>query len=577
MGWVVRGSAGNLDRLNERPIYLRFFFTVMAFIQSCIHLYYGQSYLHLSVTNSPTPQSNDQDTHSYEPVHIQLQKKAPVIGMHALLASGLATITAPFVYKAFFRNLFWKSHLAFAKPFFNLSRSDAQPPDTYFIGTILGWAFFVGAALSFSWELASHSFLIYLKQMPLKNGLPLSAGSKDPNGTLLNGLMAKRSVVKTFAFWELALIAQKHPDRRKAIFSDFERPNGPMWTSILKTALSVISSVDSRILSLNPSTPQPIQTQQPPQINGLPRIAKDPSHQHIVTSFPPPSTRTQKVQDFLAITGAKRLGQSNNPWSPPIRETQQKLIEYAKPVVDAGANELRTNINHAIDHGLINSLVGPQPAKRISGVILGNPVGNAAIIVDAIEIVTKMLVASLNEDDFGKVVQTVPESVKQFSRTVMMIEGYVSANSNILTAADEQELREVCIIIERLKIGLRELLAAFQVFLNDVGLGIKDLNDARRASEERQLLPKKPERKALEQQSEMEEVGERGTQRQSNSYEAIKESYEDHGVQRTRETAQSLRRIESQPRRQRISGGDGNVFGARELSTARSRDVGLVR
>lgn len=50
--------------------------------------------------------------------------------------------------------------------------------------------------LLFVWTVANVAFTIFLVKEPLKNGKPLTSESKDPNGSLLNGLKSKKLRIK---------------------------------------------------------------------------------------------------------------------------------------------------------------------------------------------------------------------------------------------------------------------------------------------------------------------------------------------------------------------------------------------
>jgi hypothetical protein len=52
------------------------------------------------------------------------------------------------------------------------------------------WAMFL---LSLLWDISDIFFTMQLTREPLKNGQPLTTESKDPNGSLLNGLKSKKA------------------------------------------------------------------------------------------------------------------------------------------------------------------------------------------------------------------------------------------------------------------------------------------------------------------------------------------------------------------------------------------------
>ncbi|KIW67273.1 hypothetical protein PV04_06538 [Phialophora macrospora] len=489
LGWITKGAHNTPDVLNERPIFFRLYALLLAIVYAGLHQYRGRSSLLIPVSKlpvTPSPEARAQDTHSLLPVQTRIQQRIiPAVVQSAIVSLSMMFVS-PFIYGLFLRNVFWRIHLAIAKLFYNLSRANAHP-----IGyPLLGLAYLVrsvvaGFLLGLTWELTSNLLLVYLCQEPTKSGMPLSASSKDPNGTLLSGLKAKRDVVRTFAFWELAIIAQKHNDRRKAIFEDIERPTGPMWTQMLQAGLNVLQELQLRITG-----PPPVKPATPETVKSLPRLLPEMQTQSIFQADPKP-TKTEWLASPL-----KQIGSSKQPWRPPIEQTakqmENKLLEYAKP----SGGESKSS------HGLIDSWTTELRRSRlgwfftstntakINAAVLGSPYGNAAVLVDVIEALTKMQVASLTEDTYGKATPTVPDTVRTFTRTLNLVEDYVSQNNQGGAAGNE----EVKIIVERLRAGLKELLAAFQVYLIDQGLGIAELNQAKKATQAPATIPQSQEK-----------------------------------------------------------------------------------
>jgi nucleoporin NDC1 len=53
-----------------------------------------------------------------------------------------------------------------------------------------------GTLLVALWQFVNTAFDLYIAQEPLKSNQPITSESKDPNGTLLNGLKSKKEAVK---------------------------------------------------------------------------------------------------------------------------------------------------------------------------------------------------------------------------------------------------------------------------------------------------------------------------------------------------------------------------------------------
>ena len=473
---VTKAESTRYDTLNERPIYLRTFYSLLAITHAIRHLYYSHSTLHIPISPVPTPQTKDIRTHPIDDKYTQLKKQMLQVVTRCATASLAVAVATPFIYTMLLRQLMWKTHLSVAKPFFNLSRSNARATGLPPIFGTMHVTILTGFLLGFTWEMCSLLFRTYLRKEPVKKDLPLSAASKDPNGTLLNGLKAKRGIVKTFAFWELAIIAQGNADRRKTIFTDIERPTGPMWAQMLDEALRVLKQVDERVSP--PKTSTPTVDAKPQKIEKLPKLVPETRSEDILAP-PTPSQSARKIVEGWALAGAKRIGTSPEPWRPPL-DKAVKVIE------ESAVAEARQTITKDFKQSPIAWLFSSSNAAKINAMVLSSPYGNAALLVDAIEAVTRMMAASLQEDLYGNIIKGVPSAVKQFTTTITLIEAFIKANP-----PGAGNIAEVEIVLERLKAGLRELLAAFQSFLNDTALGIGELNAAKRASGQKTLEARK--------------------------------------------------------------------------------------
>ncbi|KIV88893.1 hypothetical protein PV10_08524 [Exophiala mesophila] len=468
LSWVTKNHHGPLDRLNERPIFFRFYASVLALCAATLHLYQHRSTLHFPISKLPsTPKADEyhKSTHVLDPVQSQIWRKVIPFTLESASVVAVSLILSPFIYNYFFRGLFWSGHLFFAKLYFNISRADetysGYPP----LGKFLLHSGGAGFLLMMTWQLSTFLFLTSMAQEPTKSGYPLSRSSKDPNGTLLSGLKAKRDVVKTFAYWELAIIAQKHKDRRQAIFEDIERPTGPMWTQMQQPGLRILQNIVTRI---DDSLRTAAAAQTPARAGTLPRIVGEASAPSIYAPTPRASLR-----EYLVSNTLRDFGSSQKPFRPPVKE-------IADAVGKSSFSALLRQWLFEPSSSCIAWLFSSTRAAKINALVLGTPNGNAALLVDIIESITKMLVASLGEDTYGRATPTVPETVTVFTKTLTAIEDLMSVNQGYT----EGEIEEVEIVVQRLRGGLRELLAAFQLYLIDVGLGIAELNQAKRAIEE---------------------------------------------------------------------------------------------
>jgi nucleoporin NDC1 len=375
-------------------------------------------------------------------------------------------------------------------------------------------------------------FSSFLGQPPLKKGRPLTDEAKDPNGSLINGLKAKKELVKAFAFWELCCISQQFPDRRKMIFNDIDRDGGAAWTQILDASGDVIKGITARINDFQNPQPAIPPSSAPvagskesgqtsdgkPVIQTLPHIASPPKEGDIFLPSPRPVTRTEKFETVLGSV-AKSYGQSAD-WTPAARAKARDIVDRASTVmlspeqkrkISATAQDLKLltgtsgKRSDRTTHPLLQQLMrlpicAPfrQPyARRLRSVVLGSPYGGLAPIFDATESLTRLLVASLAEDKFGKVQADVPTVVRLLTNVIKVLEAFVSEEglgvhwTDVIypSSTSDQDVKktarrveEVEIVLAALKAGLAELLGAFMPYLNEVGLVGKDLRLAREAA-----------------------------------------------------------------------------------------------
>ncbi|RMZ76213.1 hypothetical protein DV738_g5036, partial [Chaetothyriales sp. CBS 135597] len=469
MRWITKGGPQTPDRLNERPIYVTCFCVLLGVAHAFRHLYYQHSTLRIPVTPAPTPDVKDQRTHPVADLSTQFKQQAQSIVRRNVVISGAVAVVGPFIYTAFLRQSAWRVQLSFAKLFFNIPRSNARPTGFPPLVGMLPRTFLLAMLLGLTWEISCFLFLAYMATPPSNKGKPLSDFSKDANGTLLTGLRAKRDLVKTFAFWELATIAESQTERRKAIFADIDRPTGPIWASMLDEALKVIKGIDERIEGA--AGVKSLQSTNQVPLKSLPKLLPPPDKTNVVARPKAGVSRRAKIAGFLN-NEAISIGSSSHPMESPLRNVG-RAVERAG---HGQASPIERVITAARDSAVGWFFIATN-AAAVKGKVLGAPAGNAALIVDAIDSTTRILVASMQDDRYGKAIRGVPLAVKQFTKSITLIDELLKT-----TPPNDGDNTEVEIIYGRLKAGLTELLSAFQQFLFDTGLSVAELNDAKRAA-----------------------------------------------------------------------------------------------
>ncbi|KAL3481615.1 nucleoporin protein Ndc1-Nup [Aspergillus californicus] len=517
--WVNRGSPSERASLNERPIYIYTYHLLLAVVQSVAHLYCDYDRVPVLVAEQLVDGA-EQRTHPRESVTKRIQAGLPQLLRDGLLRSAIVSLICPVAYTFFLRRRAWSYTMSFAKLFWDFPRSAADPPGLIppVSPFLITRTLISGGLLVLCWQTTNLFFSIFLSQAPLKRGQPLTSEAKDPNGSLLNGLQAKKETVRAFAFWELCFISQQSPDRRKAIFNDIDREGGSAWNQILQSATEIVQSISTRINEKEtPSGSEPSPTEKSePAFNNLPRLTDPLKEQNIFASSPKPISASGKLGDAFSTT-LRSLGDSPD-WTPTTRARARDVFNRASSVVLSPKRKQRLlgssqeikaltggsfcsnpqNI-HPFLSQLLRSPIGlfirQTYARRLSSIVLNTPTSTLSSTVDAIESLTHLLITSLDEDPYGKVQADVPGVVRLFTETYMTLESYAHGGLNIhwtdatfppstdpAAQAAARRVPDVELIINSLKRSLGSLLVSFRPYYKDVGLIGKDLRLAKEAA-----------------------------------------------------------------------------------------------
>jgi nucleoporin NDC1 len=520
---VKLGKSHERPTLNERPIYLHSFHIILACVQAVFHLYYDYDRVPVPIAERSS-KTTDERTHPVRPTSKYLQDALPKQLADGALRGLVVAAATLVVYPIFFRQVAWGWSLYLAKLFWSFQRSAAEPQS--FVPTIFPYFFFrtllPGLLLVLCWQSSNLFYSVFLGKEPLKRGQPLTTDAKDPNGSLINGLKAKKEVVKTFALWELGLISQRLPDRRKAIFNELDRENGSAWSQVLASTTEVIQAVNIRIeASKNPAPaakPAPQAEKSEPVLRNLPRLTDPIKDENVFTTAPKATSRQDKFGDAFSST-AKSFGQSED-WTPTARarvrdvfdrassamlspEQKQKYIGSAQKLKLLTGGPSTTHKPEDISPILVQFLRSPigqlfqqTYAKRLCAVVFGTPESSLSLVVDAVESLTRLLIASLAEDPYGKVQADVPSTVRLLTQTILSLDAFVHqggldahwtdvnfpSSSDPAAQAVARHVPDVELLLATLRGGLNDVLTAFKPYLREIGVDGKDLRLAQEAA-----------------------------------------------------------------------------------------------
>lgn len=314
--------------------------------------------------------------------------------------------------------------------------------------------------------------------------------------------------MQSFAFWELLCISRNFDDRRKTIYTEISRAGGSTWQQIETECLLVIQGVSSRINNhRNPPPKNPIPQSSAP-IQSLPRLTPGLRQDPILNAPAAPNTPLKKVEYGIGNI-AKSFGQSQPQKTSPL----SRLSPHAKRITNTAGQKLLTQGQQdslspeslrATFGGYIMSFIGSpfgypfrQPfARCINAVAFGTPQGysDVFVIVNAIDSLSVLTVASLKEDPYGKVAYDVDLIMKTFIMVLVTLQGFVTETQTHWTDVEgSREVEDVDIVVGRLKGGLGTMVSAFEPYADDFGIDKGIVRQAKQLSHvEKQEMTENP-------------------------------------------------------------------------------------
>ena len=490
MAWVsIQPGVGGRVRLNEKPIFFTAHFLVLGVVHGALHISRDDDRLRLNAARLHADDAPAAEPP--KPWSARLMKEVPLLAHRALVQTLAVLVLNIVFYHAVLRSLAWRVALAIFRPFYTMPKTNLAPTTHGGMSFPL-WVKCSGASfmLLFLWLAGNRMFSMFLVRPPLKNGNPLTSESKDQNGSLLNGLKSKKLPIKVsilfsfyalfkadfdqcFATWELALIARDFQARRQAIYQDIDRKDGPMWSQVYTLCLQVVKDMEARIDGYNQAAAAATDA-----------AARADNAQAVVQT--PTKTFRAEMDDMLQ----KKVTEPGQPsrLSPLVK----KGVAHAKDYVDdiarqATGADAADNPFQQWTRRILESPLG-QPfiqsfSRRITTVVLGEPYGEPALVINAISALTKLAVLSLAEDSYGNVQRDVSSIIRTFTAVKTKLDVLKADFPLHWTDHDAaRECAEVDAILETLGEALVQLITAFGPYARDLRLTFADMRQAREAA-----------------------------------------------------------------------------------------------
>jgi nucleoporin NDC1 len=184
-------------RLNEKPLFLISHLVLLGVYQTVIHLFKDFDRLSLGAAKPQNGGAKVEEGDASVQVR-RFRDQLPTVLVYTINQSIIGLLISAVVYPMTVRSSVWKTTLVFLRPIYNLPRSNMLPASLPFSFSAIFRCWLVSLMLLFAWTAANTAFSLFLVKTPLKNGKPLTSDSKDPNGSLLNGLKNKKLSIKVF-------------------------------------------------------------------------------------------------------------------------------------------------------------------------------------------------------------------------------------------------------------------------------------------------------------------------------------------------------------------------------------------
>jgi len=491
LGFTDQGKNYERIRLNERPFFLRFMFVVLAFVQTCVHLWRDFDKIQIPIMKPNTDPANATVNTSPDLRKALIQRSVNMFKW----ASGTVSLTIVFgsiLYFFGFRHFLWEYYYYFASYLVSLSRTRTSPVGLPPFFSLLLQCVIEGFLLSLLWQVTNQTFNLYMERPPVKKGKPITDDSKDPNGSLLNGMKSKKATTKAVAFLELAMITDQFSERRKTLFGDLERRKGTTSQQITEICLAEIRLLIERInCALDPKfrpASEAIKESNTQAIALVPRIATQPlKTTPIKGPGDPLVTRTDKIGAFVADIAKSHSSPENGSTA-----YGRKAIKNAQEKAEEAVNATEVKVSGLFANFVSSPLGAPfrnSLRRTASLVVTGAPYSRISLICNAVTALTNLTISSLTEDDYGKWQKGVPDIVRVFTIALTKIDEYVaelevhwSDIETLKKSPEEQKkgLKEVDKVRECLRSGLEMIMRRYGEYLSGLGVSSLERQEAKK-------------------------------------------------------------------------------------------------
>ena len=193
--WITY-YGGDRPRLNERAVFYTLNIIFVGLADGYVHMIFGYDRLSLQ-TVKPKEEGKEATPAQQPDPWARWLHQAPKILIRSLTMAIFFSLVNYIAVYSVMRHSAWGWAMSLFRWFHhNLPRSNIPPNQAPWSIWMLGrsiWASFLFCTL---WDITDLALTLQLEKGPFKNGQPLTSESKDPNGSLVNGLKSKKPRVQ---------------------------------------------------------------------------------------------------------------------------------------------------------------------------------------------------------------------------------------------------------------------------------------------------------------------------------------------------------------------------------------------
>mgnify|MGYP005988223661 CR=1 FL=1 len=295
--------------------------------------------------------------------------------------------------------------------------------------------------------------------------------------------------------WELAIIAKDFEDRRKAIFADIDRKDGPMWSQIYSISMSLLKGLEDRVDAYGKPVNAPLPA--PAAADQKQRSSAPLKEDEIFTKKAGTRSAVEKTFDQIARSpGASPISEI----SPLAKRTWKNARDRAlsKSQQDALSPEnLKMQAEQAafslLKVDFLGDLFRRDFRTEFTATTLGTPYAEPTLYAHAAEALCHLAVHSLGEDQYGNVHRDVASIIRALTSVIKKVEGLkVIYPFHWTDSTGSKECPEVDQVLDALREGLELIVTKFEPYSTDLRLSLTDIRLAKEAMTKPQVVTERP-------------------------------------------------------------------------------------